>query len=118
MSTDPIVVYEKPTCTTCRKLAKLFREEGIEFERVNYFVEPLDRDELAALLEKAGVRPREALRTREKRYKELGLADEGVSDDAILDAMAEHPELLQRPIVVRGGRAVLARPVEKVREIL
>lgn len=118
MAEQPIVVYEKPTCTTCRKLVKLFRQEGVDFERVNYFVEPLGRDELETLLDKAGVTPREALRTRAKQYKELGLADEGLSDRALLDALVEHPDLLQRPIVERGDRAVLARPVEKVREIL
>lgn len=118
MAEHRIVVYEKPTCTTCRRLVELFREEGVEFERVNYFVEPLDRAELEALLSKAGVTPREALRKRAKPYKELGLSDESLSDDAILDALAQHPDLLQRPIVERGDRAVLARPVEKVREIL
>lgn len=118
MSQSPIVVYEKPTCTTCRKLVKLFREEGVDFERVNYFVEPLSRDEVEALLRKAGVAPRDALRKRARQYKELGLGDEGLSDQALLDALAEHPDLLQRPIVERGDRAVLARPVETVRELL
>lgn len=118
MAQDPIVVYEKPTCTTCRKLGKLLEKEGVDFERVDYFVEPLGRDELAALLEKAGVSPRDALRKRARQYKELGLADEELSDDAILDALAEHPDLLQRPIVERGDRAVLARPVEKALPLL
>lgn len=118
MSQSPIVVYEKPTCTTCRRLVKLFREEGVDFERVNYFVEPLGRAHVEALLDKAGVAPREALRKRARQYKELGLSDESLSDEALLDALAEHPDLLQRPIVERGDRAVLARPVEKVRELL
>jgi len=118
MATDRLVVYEKPTCTTCRKLVALFQEEGVDFDRVDYFVDPLDRARLTALLEKAGVTPREALRTRAKEYKELGLDDESLSDDALLDALAEHPNLLQRPLVERGDRAVLARPVEKVRALL
>jgi len=118
MAPEPIVVYEKPTCTTCRKLATLLREEGIDFERVNYFVEPLGREELEGLLTKAGLSPREVLRKRAGEYKELGLADESLSDDALLDALAEHPNLLQRPLVERGGRVVLARPVEEVRALL
>jgi len=118
MAQDPIVVYEKPTCTTCRKLVKLFQEEGVDFERVNYFVDPLGRDEVEALLAKAGVSPRDALRKRAEQYKEMELSDPSLSDDALLDALALHPDLLQRPIVERGDRAVVARPVERVREIL
>jgi arsenate reductase (glutaredoxin) len=65
-----------------------------------------------------GVGPRALLRTREKAYRELGLGDTALSDDALLDAMAEHPELVQRPILERGDRAVLGRPAERAREIL
>lgn len=114
---DRIIVYEKPTCTTCRKLMALLREEGIEYEAVDYTITPIAREKLVELIEKMGITPRELLRTRHHAYKELGLGSSGVSDDAILDAMAEHPELVQRPIVERGPRAVLARPPEKVREL-
>ena len=114
---DTLTVYEKPTCTTCRKLAKLLEEEGVDFERVNYTIEPLDRTTLRRLLAKAGLGPRDVLRTRESAYRELGLDDRTVDDETVLRAIVEHPELLQRPIVERGDRAVLARPVEKVREL-
>jgi arsenate reductase (glutaredoxin) len=114
---DTVTVYEKPTCTTCRKLVKLLQEEGVAFERVNYIMDPLDRPTLEGLLAKAGLGPRDVLRTREPEYKELGLADPGHSDDAILDAIVRHPALLQRPLVERGPRAVLARPVENVRTL-
>ena len=110
---DRIIVYEKPTCTTCRKLMALLREDGIDYEPIT----PIAREKLVELIEKMGITPRELLRTRHPAYKELGLGSSGVSDDAILDAMAEHPELVQRPIVERGPRAVLARPPEKVREL-
>lgn len=115
---DTITVYEKPTCTTCRKLVKLLSEEGIDFERVNYMIEPLDRPTLERLLAKADLGPRDVLRKREQTYKELELADDRHSDADILQAIVDHPELLQRPIVERGDRAVLARPVENVRAIL
>lgn len=109
-----ITVYEKPTCTTCRKLAALLTERGIDFERVEYHVEGLSEDEIGALLAKAGIPARDALRMREEGAREL--ADAG--EDAIVAAMAQRPELLQRPIVVNGDRAVLARPIERVLEIL
>lgn len=109
-----ISVYEQRTCTTCRTLAALLAERGIDFERIEYHVEGLDEAELRALVAKAGVPARELLRLREDGASEL--ADAG--DDAVIAAMVERPELLQRPIVVNGDRAVLARPVERVAEIL
>lgn len=96
---------------------KLLEEEGIAFDRVDYFVEPLNVAALTALLQKGELRPRDVLRTREKEYRELGLDDESVDDAALIAAMVEYPGLLQRPIVVRGDRAVLARPIDHVREL-
>jgi len=118
LAKDRTIVYQKPTCTTCRKLFQLLEEDGVDFQRVDYFVDPIPRDKLADLLARAGVSPRDALRTRAPQYAELGLGDPAVGAEAILDAMAEHPDLIQRPIVERGGRVVIARPVERVREIL
>lgn len=109
-----ITVYEKRTCTTCRKLAALLAERGIDFERVEYHVEGLTEDEIRGLLAKAGIPAREALRMREEGARELADADE----DEIVAAMARRPELLQRPFVVNGGRAVLARPIERALEVL
>ena len=117
MPDQTLTVYEKPTCTTCRKLGKLLRDEGVDFQRINVFVEPLSRGTLEALLSNAGLSPRDLLRTRSPVYKELGLDDPEVPDDRILSALVDHPDLVQRPIVRRGDRAVLARPVERVREL-
>lgn len=113
-----LVVYEKPTCTTCRKMVKLLKERGIGFERLDYFIDPLSRAKLKELLKKMGIGPRDLLRTREPKYRELGLKDPALSDEALLDAMVEHPELIQRPILERGDRAVLGRPVERVLEMV
>ncbi len=113
-----LTVYEKPTCTTCRKLAALLAERGIAFERVDYHVEGLTEAEIRTLLAKAGMRAHEALRRKEPLYRELGLDTRDASEDELIALMAEHPQLLERPIVVRGDRAVLARPVERVRELL
>jgi arsenate reductase (glutaredoxin) len=110
-----IVVYEKRACTTCRKLSELLVERGVDFERVEYHVEGLSKPEIRALLAKAGIPARAALRMREEGAAELAAAGD---EDAIVAAMAARPQLLQRPIVVNGDRAVLARPVERVLEIL
>jgi arsenate reductase len=115
---DDITVYEKSTCSTCRSLFTLLTEHGIDFERVAYHVEGISEERIRELLAMAGISAREALRVREPLVAELGLARDDISDDELVPLMAEHPELLQRPIVVRGDRAVLARPVERVLELL
>jgi arsenate reductase (glutaredoxin) len=99
-------------------VVRLLRESGIDFDRIDYTIDPIPRDRLVVLVRKMGIRPRELLRTREKAYRELGLSDLALDDDVILDAMAAHPALVQRPILERGDRAVLARPPERAREIL
>jgi arsenate reductase (glutaredoxin) len=112
-----VTVFEKPTCTTCRKLFQLLAEKGVEADRIDYQVLGLSRAQLDEIVAKTGLAPRELLRTREPEYKALGLDDPSVSDAAVLDAMIEHPALLQRPVVIKGDKAVLARPVEKALEL-
>jgi len=113
-----LLVYEKRTCTTCKNLFALLDERGIGFDRVDFHVEPLSREELAELVRKAGVPARDLFRAREPVFEELGLGEREVEDEEAIDLMAEHPQLLQRPVVVRGDRAVLARPIERVEELL
>jgi arsenate reductase len=115
---DKITVYEKPTCTKCREMDKLLRESGVAFDKVNYYLEPLSKKKLTELVRKMGIKPRELLRKSEPVYKELGLADKEVSDSELIALMVEHPDLMQRPIVERGDRAVLGRPTENVKELL
>ena len=97
---------------------KLLRESGVSFEKVNYYIQPLTRKKLAELIRKLNLKPRDLLRKGEAAYKELGLAQDKFSDSELIDLMIEHPELLQRPIVERGDRAVLGRPTENVKELL
>ena len=113
-----LTVYEKNTCTTCRNLSALLAERGIDYDAVEYHVTGLSEEELRALLAKLGVPPRDVLREREPLVAEMGLTERDVPDDELIALMAEHPQLVQRPIVVRGERAVLARPVERVLELL
>jgi arsenate reductase len=113
-----LTVYEKPTCTTCRNLYALLTERGVDFESVEYHVTGIGEGELGELLRKLGTGPREILRTREPLVKELGLDVPGISDEQLIAQMVAHPALVQRPIVVSGDRAVLARPVERVLELL
>jgi arsenate reductase (glutaredoxin) len=115
---DRLVVYEKRTCTTCRRLAALLDENGVDFDRVEYHVEGLPEETLRRLLRKAGLRPADVLRRREPLVRELGLDRELPGDDELIALMVEHPVLVQRPIVERGERAVLARPVESVLQLL
>ena len=111
-----LTVYEKTTCSNCRRLARILTERGIDFDRVDYHIDPLPEAKIRELLGKAGVGPRAVLREKEPGAQELLARD--ASDDEIVAAMAADPVLLQRPIVERGDRAVLARPAERVLELL
>jgi arsenate reductase len=97
---------------------KLLRESGVPFEKVNYYLEPLSKKKLTELVRKLNLKPRELLRKGEPIYKELGLGERQLSDSELIALMVEHPDLLQRPIVERGDRAVLGRPTENVKELL
>jgi len=96
----------------------LLRESNVPFEKVNYYIEPLDERKLRELLRKMKLGPRGILRTSEPIYKELGLGKGEFSDDEIISLMLKHPDLIQRPIVEHGSRAVMGRPVENVKALL
>ncbi len=114
---DRLVMYQKPTCTTCRQVMAILKESGVDFDAIDYIIDPIPLPKLRELVRKLGLPPRELLRTKEKAYAELDLAQRQLSDDELLHILADHPELLQRPILERGPRAVLARPPERAREI-
>jgi arsenate reductase len=116
--TKKITVYEKPTCTTCRSLSKILNENGIDFEKVNYYIKPFSKSKLQSLLKKMKMKPAEILRTKEKIYKQLDLKNKIYSDEDLIDLMIKYPDLVQRPIVETGERAVLARPPEKVKVLI
>ena len=111
-----VTVYEKPTCTTCKNLFTVLTEKGIDFDKVEYLIDPPSRDKLAELVRKMKGSARDIVRAKEPEYKQLNV--EAMSDDQILDTIAQHPNLLQRPIVEIDDRAIVARPAERVNEIL
>jgi arsenate reductase (glutaredoxin) len=96
----------------------LLRESGVDFEKVNYYIEPLGEQKLRELIKKMAIKPRELLRTGESIYRELELGKKQSSDDELIELMVKHPDLIQRPIVEKGNRAILARPAERLKESL
>ncbi len=115
---EKVTIYQKPTCSTCRQAVQLLTESGKPFTAVNYYEKPFTKVQLKTLLKKAGLSPKDILRTKEDIYKELSLAKKNLSDDEWLDVMLAHPDLIQRPIVEKGEKVILARPAESVKELL
>lgn len=110
-------IWHNPKCSKSREALKLLEAKGDDFTVVKYLEETPSRSEIEALLKKLGISARELMRTKEELYKELGLTD--VQDEAkLIDALAEHPRLIERPILVDGNRALIGRPVEKVIDFL
>lgn len=111
-------IFHNPLCGTSRKTLEILREEGADPEVIEYLKCPPSRAELQRLYQRAGITPREGLRAKEPLAAELGLTADDVTDEAILDAMMAHPILINRPLVETEKGVVLARPQDKVREIL
>jgi arsenate reductase len=112
-----ITVFEKPTCTTCRKVAKALAEQGIDFEKVNYYIDPFSKTKLKSLLKKMWMKPAEVIRKKEKVYKDLDIKNKDYSDEELVDLMVKYPDLVQRPIIEMGNKAILARPPERIMEL-
>jgi arsenate reductase len=111
-------IFHNPMCGTSRKTLEILRESGRDVRIREYLKDPPTRDELAAMYKRAGIAPREGLRAKEPLAAELGLLDADVDNDTILDAMIEHPILIERPLVETENGVRLCRPQDKVREIL
>jgi len=113
-----ITIYQKPTCSTCRKVLKLVEESGQPFTAINYYEQPLTKTRLKELLNKGGLKPKDVMRTKEDMYKSLGLAKADKTEEELLDLMIQHPDLLQRPLVEKGTKVIMARPPETIQELL
>jgi arsenate reductase len=111
-------IYHNPMCGTSRKTLEILRDSGADVWVHEYLKKPPSRDELKRLYDRAGISPREGLRAKEPLAAELGLMRPGVTDDQILDAMIEHPLLIERPLVETANGVRLCRPQDRVHEIL
>jgi len=111
-------MYHNPRCSKSRQTLELLRARGIEPEIVEYLQTPPDAQQLGHVLDMLGLEPRQLMRTGEAEYKENNLADTSLARDELIQAMVEHPGLIQRPVVISNGKAVLGRPPEDVLEIL
>jgi arsenate reductase len=111
-------IYHNPMCGTSRKTLEILRNEGVDVTVVEYLKAPPSRAELLRLYDRAGMTPREGLRAKESLAHELGLSEPGVTDEQILDAMMQHPILIQRPLVETEKGAKLCRPQDEVRDII
>ena len=96
----------------------IVKDAGVDFDAINYYIDPIPKKKLKELLVKMKLPARELLRTKEPIYKELKLAEKELSDDELIDVMVKHPDLIQRPIVEKGSKAILARPADRIKEIL
>jgi arsenate reductase len=124
-SSDPVnpksvavTIYHKPSCATSRNVLALIRNAGVEPTIIEYLKTPPSRERLAALIRQMGVPVRSILREKGTPYHELGLADPSLTDDQLLDAMMQHPLLINRPIVITQWGVKLCRPSETVLDIL
>ena len=114
---DNIKIWHNPRCSKSRDSFKLLEEKGIDAEVVKYLEDVPTKEELTELLKMLDMSARELMRTKEAVYKELNLKDE-TSEDALIEAMVANPKLIERPIVIRGNKAVIGRPIEKVVELI
>ena len=113
-----ITMLHNPRCSKSRQTLELLRERGLEPDIVRYLETPPSAAELREILRLLGRSPRDLLRRGEAEYAELGLADTALDDATLIDAMVRHPRLIERPIVIAGGKAAIGRPPESVLEIL
>jgi arsenate reductase len=113
-----VQIFHNPRCSKSRATLALLRERGIEPDIRLYLDDPPDADELRRLLGMRGLAPRQLMRRGEAEYREQGLADDSLGDEALIAAMAATPRLIERPVVIANGKAALGRPPEAVLEIL
>ena len=112
-----VTIWHNPRCSKSREALKLLEEKGAETEVFRYLDEEITKEDIEKLLDMLGVSPREIMRTKEAIYKELGLKDVE-DDDKLIEAMVEHHKLIERPIVIKDGKAVIGRPPTKVLELV
>jgi len=112
-----VTIWHNPRCSKSRNAVTLLEEKGIEADVVKYLDTPPTKEELVAVLKMLGLSARELMRTKEDIYKELNLKEE-TDEDKLIEAMVENPKLIERPIVIKDGKAAIGRPIEKIIDLL
>lgn len=112
-----VTIWHNPRCSKSRNAAALLEEKGVEAEVVRYLDTPPTKEELKEVLSMLGIRARELMRTKEAVYKELNLKEES-DEEKLIDAMVANPKLIERPIVIKDGKAAIGRPIENIIELL
>lgn len=115
---NTVTIYHNPRCSKSKQALELLEEEGVAPDVINYLNKPPSADKLRELLGMLGISARGLLRKSEQEYIELNLADSSLSEDQLIQAMVKHPKLIERPIVVAAGKAVIGRPPEKVLDLI
>ena len=115
---SPVRIYHNPSCSKCRLSTQLLEDNGVNPDVVEYLKQPPDAGELAEILDLLALEPRDLMRKHEPPYKDLGLDDESLSRESLIQAMVENPVLIERPIVIHGNRAVIGRPPERILDII
>lgn len=110
-------IWHNPRCSKSRQTLGILEEKGVEADIVKYLEETPTVEAIKDVLKKLNISARELMRTKEKEYKELGLKDE-TDEEKLIEAMVEHPKLIERPIVIKGEKAVLGRPPENVLDLI
>jgi len=113
-----VTIYHNPRCSKSCRTLQLIRDNGIEPAIIEYLVNPPDKQELTRILELLAMEPRAVMRTQERAFREAGLDNPELSAEALITAMIEYPVLIERPIVVTAGKAVIGRPPENVLDII
>ena len=113
-----VKIYHNPRCSKSRQTLNLLHENGVEPQIVEYLKTPPDRETLEHLLEMLNMEPRDLMRKKEREYKEAGLDNPDLTRDQLIDALLAHPKLMERPVVVKDGKARMGRPPEQVLEII
>ncbi|MET0066441.1 MAG: arsenate reductase (glutaredoxin) [Candidatus Thiodiazotropha sp.] len=113
-----IEIYHNPRCSKSRQTLKLLQEQGVEPDIVEYLKTPPDRATLEGILDMLGLEPRDLMRRKEAEYRAEGLDNPNLTRKQLIDAMIAHPKLIERPIVIKDGKAAIGRPPEKVLDLL
>ncbi len=116
--TEKVRIFHNPKCSKCRISMSLLNENGVEPDIIEYLNSPPDANELSEILDLLNLSPRELMRKHEAPYKENTLDDESLTREQLIQAMVENPILIERPIVIKGNRAIIGRPPEKILDLL